>query len=108
MRIGEVYWTVIDPIWEKVSIYDGPDVFEAQFAQLSPAQKALFASHWCQSKVRNCGLHQFFGNPTGVLAPEAVAGFREIGLSHCADILEEAMGFFGKPYPREREIRQEA
>jgi hypothetical protein len=68
----------------------------------------LFAAHWCQSEVRNGGLHQFFSNSTGVLAPEALKGFRAIGVSEWADILAEAMQFFGNSYPREQSDRLEA
>ena len=107
MRPGELYWSLIDPIWEKVSIYGTPELFLHQFGKLTEVQQHLFASHWCQSEVRNGGFHQFFGNPTGILAPEAVAGFRAIGLEECASLLEEAMKYFGSPYPREREDREE-
>lgn len=105
MDEGQIYWSVIDPIWEKVSIYGSPDLFLHQFSKLTEVQRNLFASHWCQSEVRNGGFHQFFSNATGVLAPEAVAGFRAIGLSDCADVLQEAMKYFGRPYPREQEDR---
>lgn len=102
---GDTYWAVVEPIWEKVSIYDGPEVFLHAFGNLTAPQQHLFASHWCQSEIRNGGFHQFFENPTGVLAPEAVVGFREIGLPRCAELLEQAMEFFGASYPREQEIR---
>jgi len=102
---GEIYWQAIEPIWEKISIYDGPAVFLEQFASVQAELGHLFAAHWCQSEVRNGGLHQFFYNPTGVLAPEAVAGFRVIGLADLGNIVEETMQFFGAPYPRERESR---
>jgi len=104
---GEEYWKFIEPIWDKVSIYDGADAFLAQFQKLTPEQGHIFAAHWCQSEVCNGGLHQFFWNSTGVLAPEAVAGFRAIGLENCARILEEAMRFFGENYPRQQETRTE-
>jgi hypothetical protein len=104
---GEEYWSFIEPIWEAVSIYDGPGVFLDQICNVMTDQGHIFSVHWCQSEVCNGGLHQFFWNPTGVLAPEAVAGFRAIGLNDCADILEEAMSFFGKDYPREQEKRAE-
>ena len=105
MRPGELYWSLIDPIWEKVSIHGTPDLFLHQFGKLTEPQQHLFASHWCQSEVRNGGFFQFFENSTGMLAPEAVAGFRAIGLEPCAALLEEAMRYFGSPYPREREDR---
>jgi hypothetical protein len=46
---------------------------------------------------------KFFYVPTGVLAPEAVAGFLAIGLYVCAGIIEKTMSFFGDPYPRDQE-----
>ena len=108
MKDGQLYWSFVDPIWDRVSIYDGPELFLDQFSKITEVQKHLFASHWCQSEVRNGGLHQFFSNDTGVLAPEAVAGFRVIGMNTCADALERAMKFFGSEYPRERSVRADA
>src|SRR5262249_16681480 len=101
------YWRLVEPIWRSVSIYDGPETFLRQFGQLRPEGGHLFASHWCVSEVCNGGLHQFFGNSTGVLAPEALEAFRALGLTEIANILAEAMRFFGTPYPRERDKRWE-
>jgi hypothetical protein len=102
---GEAYGRAIEPMWDRISIYDGPDVFLRTFATVKPEAGHLFAAHWCQSEVRNGGFHQFFYNSTGVLAPEAVEGFRAIGLPDCAEILQEAMSVFGEAYPRERDDR---
>ena len=108
MSTGETYWSVIEPVWEAVSIYDGPETFLDQFSKISAAQRQLLSPHWCQSEVRNGGFHQFFHNPTGVLAPEASAGFRAIGLEECADLVDQAMRFFGEQYPRDQSVRQAA
>ena len=107
MKPGELYWSFVDPIWDLVSIYDGPEIFLHQVSKVSEVQKHLFAAHWCQSEVRNGGLHQFFSNDTGVLAPEAVEAFRLIGLEQCATALARAMQFFGNTYPRERSTRED-
>jgi hypothetical protein len=56
--------------------------------------------------VCNGGFDQFFSNSTGVLAPEAVRGFRAIGQNQIADLIESAMSAFGSRYPRDREQRQ--
>jgi hypothetical protein len=104
---GSTYWNVIEPVWNKISIYDGGEVFVSQFSALKPAVGDLYAVHWCQSEVRNGGFYQFFTNSTGVLAPEALVGFKNIGLDDCADALQEAMKYFGQPYPREQEDRYE-
>ena len=104
---GERYWSVVEPFWRAVSIYDGPDDFTRQFSELPLVARHLLTAHWCQSEVRNGGLHQFFSNSTGVLAPEALAAFRAIGLTEWAAILAEAMQFFSEPYPREQADRRE-
>jgi hypothetical protein len=106
-RPGERYWSVVEPFWHAVSIYDGSEEFAKGFGALPPSAGHLLAAHWCQSEVCNGGLHQFFSNPTGVLAPEALDGFRAIGLSEWAAVLAEAMRFFGEPYPREQADREE-
>jgi hypothetical protein len=104
-RPGARYWALVEPVWRSISIYDGPGVFLAEFRSVRPEVGHLFAATWCQSEVRNGGFHQFFTNSTGVLAPEALAGFRAIGLTEWADILAEAMAWFGDPYPRDRTDR---
>ena len=103
---GGDYGRLVRPVWGRISIYDRPEVFLRQYRQVRPEVGHLFAAHWCQSEVRNGGFRQFFGNSTGVLAPEAVEGFRAIGLPECAELLAEAMRYFGVPYPRERVERQ--
>jgi hypothetical protein len=104
---GEYYWRLVEPVWGEISIYDGPGEFLRQFRRVRPEVGRLFAAHWCQSEVRNGGFHQFFSNATGVLAPEALAAFRSMGLEEWASLLKEAMRFFGDPYPRDREERWE-
>jgi Domain of unknown function (DUF4375) len=102
------YWTLVGPVWLPLnrSWDDGPDEFVRLFRSIRPEIGHLYAGHWCQSEVCNGGLHQFFSNTTGLLAPEAVDGFRAIGASVWADILAEAMEMFGSPYPRVREVRE--
>jgi hypothetical protein len=104
---GNRYWSLIEPVWLPLnrSWDDGPDGFLRQFRIVRPEAGYLYAAHWCQSEVRNGGLHQFFTNSTGILAPEAFEGFRAIGLDVWASILGEAVQFFGLPYPRECEER---
>jgi hypothetical protein len=106
MKPGERYWSLVDPIWEAVSIYDGPDVFLRQFQRSDGAARTLLAAHWCQSEIRNGGFHQFFSNSTGVLAPEAASAFYDIGMPLAGKTIEEAMAWFGDSYPRDRAARQ--
>lgn len=105
-RPGKAYWALVEPIWEKVSIYEEPDIFELAFRSAPKKAANLLAAHWCQSEVRNGGFHQFFMNPTGILAPEALEAFRAVGIERWAGTLERAMKFFGSPYPRDNAKRQ--
>ena len=105
--IDEPYWKTIEPIWEAVDIYSGVETFTKSLTAVRREVALLYAAHWCQSEVCNGGLSQFFGNSTGVLAPEAVEGFRAIGQPQVADLLVHAMGLLGQPYERERKRRNE-
>lgn len=101
------YWKFLPELSAAIDIYSGPERFLATYSAAShPALASLFCAHMCQSEVRNGGLYQFFLNPTGVLAPEAVTAFRMLGLSVPADIVEAGMRWFGKAYPRDQRIRQ--
>lgn len=102
------YWTLVEPIWDVVSIYDGADTFLQQYGAAPDASQVLFAAHWTQSEVLNGGFGQYFSNSTGVLAPEAVEAFRALGMPRTAAVIERAMSFFGSPYPRDRELREAA
>ena len=102
------YWDVLEPYWEKIDIYGEPADFLAAFNAVHERERTLFAAHWCESEVANGGFHQFFYNSTGVLAPEAAQAYRAVGLADVAAILEEAMSFFGSPYPRDRSDRMSA
>jgi hypothetical protein len=107
-RPGDLYRSKLEPIWKQVSIYEGETVFSLQFEKVGYPLGNLFAAHWCHSEIRNGGFHQFFYNPTGVLAPEAVRGFHAMEMSENAALLSEAMGLVGTPYPRQWAARQKA
>ena len=104
----EEYWKLVEPIWDEISIREGPEKFLQDFAKAPERPRLLYAAHWAQSEAMNGGLGQFFYNRTGILAPEAVEAFRSIGMPQTAAVLLDAMTFFGDPYPRDRATRQEA
>jgi|SRR6266851_3325923 len=105
LQPGILYWRLLEPLGDAISIYDGPKVFLEQFRKVPLETGLLFAAHCCQAEVCNGGFHQFFSNSTGVLAPEALQAFQGMSLEDWAGLLEEAMRFFGSPYPRDRNKR---
>jgi len=103
------YWSLIEPVWLPLneSWSDDPGEFLRAFRLVRPEIGHLYAVHWCQSEICNGGLRQFFSNTTGLLAPEALNGFRAMELGEWAAILAEAMQIFGPAYPRDRADREE-
>lgn len=106
-RENQLYWKVVEPILDKVSIYDGVDNFLNEFGNLPPVVGDLYAADRLVYEVNNGALPQFFSNSTGVLGPEAVSALRRMGLVDAADIVASAMLFFGEEYPRDRGVRSE-
>lgn len=101
------YWTLVEPVWLPLNCtWDDCEKFVREFRSVHPEAGHLYAAHWCQSEVCNGGLHQFFSNGTGLLAPEALEAFRAIGVVDWAEILAEAIKHFGTPYPRNRDNRK--
>jgi hypothetical protein len=89
------YWKVVEPFWYLINIYYGPEVFRSKYDSAPKISGLIFAAHFCQSEVCNGGFGQFFSNSTGVLAPEAVEGFRQIGQPQVAAVVESAMELLG-------------
>ena len=106
--MSEDYWEHVAPFWDSVNIHDGAKTFLRHFTEMPEHSAHLYVLHWCASEICNGGFDQFFFNSTGVLAPEAVAAFRAVGMPQTAAIIAEAVASLGTPYPREREERQDA
>jgi len=101
-------WLVVAEIWKWADFYEAYAPFKQQMAELTKGQRAIYATLWCDAEVDNGGFHQFFGNSTGMLGPDAVEGFRLIGMEESAKAVEAAIAWAKfDPYPRERKERQE-
>ena len=93
-------------IWNDQPLSDDPIEFLEWFHGLTIPQQILFPTEWLCIEVYNGGFHQYFSNSTGLHAPEAVLGFRALGLDDIAEIVEKAMAVFGSDYPRDRDARE--
>ena len=101
------YWSLIAHAFQEYPFSQEPEEFLLKFGRLRPDVRNLYAAHYCQAEVCNGGFHQFFSNPTGMLAPEAREAFQAMGLTEWARLLEEAMAFFPDPYPRVHQDRKD-
>ncbi len=82
------HWSLVEPVWLRLNkTWDDPEEFVRRLRSVGLEIGHLYAAHWCQSEVCNGGLHQFFSNSTGLLAPEALEAFRAIGAEDWARYL---------------------
>jgi len=64
------------------------------FESLTLSERASFGLAWLYMETNNGGLHQFFFNDAGKLAPDALRGLEMVGAPKTADILRRAMSIF--------------
>jgi hypothetical protein len=107
MEDEDILWAVIEPIWDELDLGEEED--RALVTELTPGQRGLIAVDWLTKEVFNGGIHQFFLNPTGVLAHEALEGFRMMRATRYAQGLETVYAAFpdGR-VPRHHDQRQRA
>jgi hypothetical protein len=102
------YSSKIKDLYEVVKIYDDVPTFLESTKDVPHSVLLLYAAHFCLSEVHNGGFLQLFWNSTGVLVPEAIDGYRALGMPKLAGIFTSAATYLGSPYPREREERWDA
>lgn len=102
----EQYRNPLYTIWNEQPISDDPAVFLDWFHGLTEVQQILFPTQWLCAEVYNGGFRQYFSNSTGLHAPEAIQGFRRLGLEDIAILVETAVAIFGDSFPRVREVRE--
>ena len=104
---GDDYFIVIEPVFWSVSIYDGPDRYEEDLSNFSVEQRLVLAYHWYLSEVNNGGHDQFYYNSTGIVWPDALKAFREIGHPEVVAIISASVSRLGGTPSLDRGERQE-
>lgn len=69
------------------------------YETFTPPQRFCYAVDQLNGEVSNGGFAQYFFNPLGDRAADALAGLQAIKASRTADILKRAMGLFGPAGP---------
>jgi Domain of unknown function (DUF4375) len=94
--------------YDELLFYDGREAWHARYLKCPENGRNLFCVHWTFLEIDNGGFWQYFHNSSGVMAPEAVVGYRAIGMPEVAAAIESAMAKLPNPYPFDREERQQA
>jgi len=78
-----------------------------KLAALTKQQRTLLILAAFNYEFENGGVHQFFYNGEGAIAPDVSEALAEIGLERQADLLKRGIEMFGGAYPRDTEQRRE-
>jgi Domain of unknown function (DUF4375) len=79
---------------------------EWRLASLSKEQRTLAVMAAFNDQFRNGGVHQFFYNSEGMLAPNVHEAMIELGLTEQAAIFKRGLDMLGKPYVRDTNRRR--
>jgi len=80
---------------------------QRQLSLLTPEQRALFLIADFNDEFENGGVHQFFYNSDGVIAPDVYDAMITLGLPRQADIIKRGLAMFGAVYPRDTQARRD-
>jgi len=98
-----------DTLWTAVDDLGGPypDV-ERRLSFRSKPQRALLVVSVFNDEFRDGGVHQFFYNSSGALAPDVYDAMLELRMTQQAEIFKRGLDMFGKSYIRDTEQRRAA
>ncbi len=101
------YPRVYAPHYDSFTFYEGRERWLESTAAAPREAVLLYSLHWLHLEVHNGGFWQYFFNSTGTSYPEALEGYRAIGMPEVAAIIGKAAAKLGEPYPFEVERRRE-
>jgi len=78
----------------------------AEWLAIPAVVRHAVTTHYAFEDICNGGLEQYFFNHTGNLAHETLAGYRALGLTHMAELLERAIALFPGGYLRSCRARR--
>jgi hypothetical protein len=92
---------------DKIDWSKSADDIARALAALPPEQRHLVALSMFNMEFENGGVHQFFANSTGDIAPEVHAAMIALGLTEQAELFGRGLRMFGDSYPRDNETRRQ-
>lgn len=100
------YPAIFSPYYEKFDFYNGREKWLESINDIPEKAVYLFSVHWLHLEVYNGGFWQYFYNSTSTTLPEAIKGFKEIGMPEVAAIIEKAASKLGDTFPFEKDKRE--
>lgn len=99
---------VLDALANRFDVYNASGSTIAWQVGTTPKpERTLAVMEIFNSEFENGGIHQFFFNSSGAIAPDLPAAMLELGLPRQAELMQQALAMFPDPYPRDREVRRQ-
>lgn len=96
-------------LWKNmVSLWRPYPEIEKRLASFPRSQRTMLVMSAFNDEFRNGGVHQFFYNSEGALAPEVRDAMIEMGMTAQAAILQRGLDMIAKPYVRDTQRRRES
>lgn len=95
-----------EPYYDQFNFYEGRENWLRSIQGIPEKAVHLFSIHWQHLEIYNGGFWQYFFNSTSESAPEAIAGWRAIGLPEVAEVTVAACSRVGNPLPGTNEGRR--
>ncbi|MGL4311844.1 MAG: DMP19 family protein [Paracoccaceae bacterium] len=83
-----------------------PSEADIALADLPRVQRDLLLADYLMAEVFNGGVHQYFTNSSGTLAPETADVLERMDLHEHGRALRQAMALYGADYPRDTDARR--
>jgi Domain of unknown function (DUF4375) len=104
---GRLWW-LDRQLAQRVDLASSPARVEAELAALPKDYRTLVVLGIFMDEFMNGGVHQFFYDDAGTLAPRVVEAMRDIGLEQQAKVLAKGLAQFREPYPLDTNERRKA
>jgi len=104
---GRLWW-LDRQLKQRVDLASPPATVEAQLVALPKDYRTLAVLGIFMDEFMNGGVHQFFYDDAGILAPQVVEAMRDVGLERQANVLAKALAQFSEPYPLDTKVRRKA
>jgi hypothetical protein len=98
---------LMNALGDKVDLWQPPAEIDRQLSALSKKHRTLLVAATFNSEFENGGVHQFFYNSAGAIAPEVHAVLIELGLDRQAALLQRGIAMFGESYIRDTQQRRD-
>lgn len=99
------HWVALEPVFLKLTVPDVRSEWLRAARPFTAQQRRLLACYWYIEELECGGHHQFFFNE-GIICPEAVEGFREMGSTRAVRVLSEARTILGiSEFTSARQVR---